>query len=109
MGTQGRINIILDSVSPETAFLIVSSLFFKASWTESFNEGKPQDFITKNGRFVKIPMMTRDSRKQVVAQFTTGLVKGRTDKCIALAIPYEVPDGKGTKGRFEIVIVMPEH
>ena len=85
---------ISDSVSPETAFLIVSPLFFKASWTESFNKGKPQGFITTNHReskpVIKIPMITRDSKKQVVARFTTGLVQGRNDKCIALAIPYEV-------------------
>lgn len=54
-------------------------------------------------------MMNRDSKKQFVAQFTTELVEGRSDKCIALAIPYEAPDGKGAIGRFEIVIVMPEH
>ena len=77
-------------MSPETAFLIVSTLFFKASWTESFNEGRPQEFTKTNGRKVKIPMMTRDSKRQVVADFTTRLVTGRNDKCIALAIPYEV-------------------
>ena len=73
-------------MSPETAFLIVSTLFFKASWTESFNEGRRREFKKINGERVVIPFMTRDSKKQVVAKFTTGL----TIKCIALAIPYEV-------------------
>jgi len=107
--TQGKIDKIVDSVSPETAFLIVNALFFKASWAKSFDEGKPQEFTKINGNKVLIPMMNRDSKKQFVAQFTTELVEGRSDKCIALAIPYEAPGGKGSIGRFEIVIVMPEH
>ena len=85
---------ISDSVSPETAFLIVNALFFKASWAKSFDEGKPQEFTKINGNKVLIPMMNRDSKKQFVAQFTTELVEGRSDKCIALAIPYEVCLGR---------------
>ena len=42
------------------------------------------------GSRVRIPMMTRDSKKQVMTEFTTELVVGRNDRCIALAIPYEV-------------------
>ena len=42
------------------------------------------------GSRVIIPMMTRNSKKQVIAEFTTDLVAGLTDRCIALAIPYEV-------------------
>ena len=41
---------ISDSVSPETAFLIVNALFFKASWAKSFDEGKPQEFTKLNGQ-----------------------------------------------------------
>lgn len=107
--TQGKIDKIVDSVSPETAFLIVNALFFKASWAKSFDEGKPQEFTKLKGDKVLIPMMNRDSKKQFVAAFTTELVEGRSNKCIALAIPYEGPGGKGSIGRFEIVIVMPEH
>jgi len=107
--TQGKIDKIVDSVSPETAFLIVNAVFFNASWAKSFEEGKPQEFTKINGNKVLTPMMNRASKKQFVAQFTTELVEGRSDKCIALAIPYEAPGGKGSIGRFEIVIVMPEH
>ena len=88
--TRIAITYISDGVSPETAFLIVSTLFFKASWTKSFNEGRSLEFEKLNGNKVLIPTMTRDSKKQVVAKFNTDLVQGRTDKCIALAIPYEV-------------------
>ena len=81
---------ISDSVSPGTAFLVVTILLFKASWTESFNEGKPQEFTKLNGKRVEMPMMNRDSRKQIFAEFTTELIPRQGGKCIALAIPYEV-------------------
>ena len=79
-------------MSPDSALLIVNALFFSGSWTESFDEGKPQLFTYYNGNGdpVLVPMMTRYSKKQVVAHFTTDLVNGRDDKCTALAIPYEV-------------------
>ena len=50
----------------------------------------PQLFTYFNGTQALVPMMKRDSKKQVFAQFTTELVQGRSDKCVALAIPYEV-------------------
>jgi len=56
-------------------------------------------------------MITRDSKKQVAAAFNTDLLKGPSSKCITLAIPYEAPGDRfsGDVGRFEMVIVMPEH
>ena len=81
-------------MSPGTAFLVVTILLFKASWTEPFNEGKSQEFTKLNGQRVQMPMMNRDSRKQIIAEFTTELIPqytfSRGGICIALAIPYEV-------------------
>jgi len=53
--------------------------------------------------------MRRESKKQAAGRFETELVKGRTNKCIALAIPYEASEGLGNEGRFEMLIIMPEH
>ena len=77
-------------MAPDAALLIVNALFFSGSWAKSFDEGKPQLFTLFNGTQILVPMMNRDSKKQVAAHFTTELVRGRSDKCIALAIPYEV-------------------
>jgi len=96
-------------VSPDTAFLIVNALYFKASWAKSFEEGKPQEFTKFDGKKIIVPMMTRESKKQAAGRFTTELVKGRSDKCISVAIPYEAAEGLGNEGRFEMLIIMPEH
>ena len=81
---------ISDSVSPDTAMLIVNALHFKASWAKSFEDGKKQEFTKEDGSKVSIPMMERVSIKQAVGQFTTDLVIGRSGSVTAVAIPYEV-------------------
>merc|ERR1711936_59271 len=107
--TKGKITNIIDQVSPDTAFLIVNALYFKASWAKSFEEGKSQEFTKFDGKKIIVPMMTRESKKQAAGRFTTELVKGRSDKCISVAIPYEAAEGLGNEGRFEMLIIMPEH
>ena len=81
---------VADSVSPDTAALIVNALYFKASWAKSFEDGKPQEFTKFDGNKVFVPMMTRDSQKQAVAKFETELVQGRSKEVTAIAIPYKV-------------------
>merc|ERR1712066_926508 len=107
--TKGKITNIIDQVSPDTAFLIVNALYFKASWAKSFEEGKPQEFTKFDGKKIIVPMMTRESKKQAAGRFTTELVKGRSDKCISVAIPYEHHSDPLKLGRFEMLIIMPEH
>merc|ERR1711893_24153 len=106
--TKGKISNIIDSVSPDTAALIVNALYFKASWAKSFEDGKPQEFTKTDGSKTIINMMRRESKKQAAGRFETELVKGRSNKCIALAIPYEGSEGLGNEGRFEMLIIMPE-
>merc|ERR1712038_851780 len=48
--TKGKITNIVDSVSPDTAALIVNALYFKASWAKSFEEGRPAEFTMFNNR-----------------------------------------------------------
>ena len=81
---------ILDSVAPDTAFLIVNALYFKASWAKSFDEGDLQEFTNLDGKREPIRMLKRESKKQAAGRFETELVQGRSNKCITLAIPYEV-------------------
>jgi len=109
--TQGKITNIIDSVSQDTAVLIVNALYFKASWAKSFKKGKKlQEFTKLDGQKVFTNMITRDSKKQAVARFTTNLLSGAGgDECIALAIPYEHPSDPQKLGRFEMLIIMPEH
>jgi len=110
--TNGKIDKIIDSVDDNARMVIVNALFFQGAWALKFDEKKRKQFFTKsNGKKILIPMMTRESKKQTYAEFNTDLLKGVTSKCIALAIPYEVPENSfgGDIGRFEMVIVMPDH
>jgi len=61
--TNGKISNIIDSVSPDTAMLIVNALHFKASWAKSFEDGKPQEFTKTDGSKTIINMMRRESKK----------------------------------------------
>jgi len=107
--TKGKITNIIDSVSPDTAALIVNALYFKASWAKSFEDGKPAEFTKFDGKKVIVPMMTRDSQKQAVGRFNADIVKGRGDSVIAVAIPYKHHSDPLKLGRFEMLIIMPEH
>jgi len=107
--TNGKISNIIDSVSPDTAMLITNALYFKASWAKSFEDDKKQEFTKEDGSKVLIPMMKRVSIKQAVGRFTTNLVIGRSGSVTAVAIPYEAAEGNGILGRFEMLIIMPDH
>ena len=83
------LSFYLESESP---FWIANSLLFNAAWTktfENFNPGYP-NFIKLNGDKVNKSMLKRISKDQVVATFNTTLVAGRSQKCITVAIPYQV-------------------
>jgi len=107
--TKGKITNIIDSVSPDTAALIVNALYFKASWAKSFEEGRPAEFTMFNNRKVIVPMMTRDSQKQAVGRFNSDIIKGnKGDSAIVVAIPYKHHSDPLKLGRFEMLIIMPE-
>merc|ERR1711992_119080 len=109
--TKGKISNIVDSVDPNTAALIVNALYFKAPWAKSFDDGEEQEFTILSTRRQRkiIRMMTRDSQKQAVATFSTSLVQGKSDQVLAVAKPYKHPNDAVEPGRFEMLIIMPEH
>merc|ERR1712018_779443 len=108
--TKGKISNIIDSVSPDTAALIVNALYFKASWAKSFEDGRPAEFTKFDGKKVIVPMMTGDSQKQAVGRFNTDIVKGpKGNSVLAVAIPYKHHSDPLKLGRFEMLIIMPEH
>ena len=80
---------ISDEVSPESTLLIVNALYFKASWHLVFDDGECAQFTNSNGKRTNVKMMTRDSRHQTAAMFSSSLV-GDSIKFLAISIPYEV-------------------
>ena len=82
--------IISDQVSPTSVLLIGNAVYFKDAWQLVFEEGKKCiEFTNTDGRTIKTKMMTRDSKKQIVTQFTSSLV-GDNTKFLAISIPYKV-------------------
>ena len=82
--------IISDQVSPTSVLLIGNALYFKDAWQLAFEEGKKCiEFTNADGKTIQTKMMTRDSKKQIVTQFTSSLV-GDSVKFLAISIPYKV-------------------
>ena len=103
--TQGKIDQIINFVSPDVAFLIVNALYFKAAWTVVFDKDpEPKEFTLKSGRKIQVPMMSRTSFHNYAAKFTTDLLPNMN--FLALAIPYA---DQFSEDRFEMVILMPEN
>ena len=70
--------------------MIGNALYFKDAWQLAFEEGKKCiEFTNADGKTIRTKMMTRDSKKQIVTQFTSSLV-GDTTKFLAISIPYKV-------------------
>ena len=85
---------ISDDVSPESILLIVNALYFKASWHLVFEDGECSQFTNINGKRSNVKMMTRDSRHQTAAMFSSSLL-GDSIKFLAISIPYEVSPVRG--------------
>merc|ERR1712012_596495 len=103
--TQGKIDQIINFVSPDVAFLIVNALYFKAAWTVVFDKDpEPKEFTLNSGRKIQVPMMSRTSFHNYAAKFTTDLLPNMD--FLALAIPYA---DQFSEDRFEMVILMPEN
>ena len=82
--------IISDQVSPTSVLLIGNALYFKDAWQLAFEEGKKCiEFTNADGKTIRTKMMTRDSKKQIVTQFTSSLV-GDNTQFLAISIPYKV-------------------
>lgn len=60
----GMIPSIIDALSPDDLLVLMNAVYFKATWTEKFNEKdtKDEDFTKADGSTVKLPMMHRNAQ-----------------------------------------------
>ena len=60
----GMIPSIIDALSPEDLLVLMNAVYFKATWTEKFNEKdtKDEDFTKADGSTIKLPMMHRNAQ-----------------------------------------------
>lgn len=59
--TQGMIPKILDNLNEETRLVLMNAIFFKATWTEKFDENdtREETFTKADGTEVSLPLMYR--------------------------------------------------
>ena len=60
----GMIPSIIDALSPENLLILMNAVYFKATWTEKFDEKetKDEDFTKADGSTIKLPMMHRNAQ-----------------------------------------------
>ncbi len=59
--TRGKISQIIDEISPDTVLLLISAVYFKGMWTDSFNkpETAERPFTLLDGRKKQHPALSR--------------------------------------------------
>ena len=57
--TNGKIPKVLDQISPDAVMFLMNALYFKGTWTTSFEKNKtsPSIFYTNNGQTISVDMM----------------------------------------------------
>lgn len=78
--TEGRIESIIDRLSPESVCVLLNAIYFKGTWSEAFDPDHTHDapFYPSPDRQVTTPMMTREGRYRLL----------QDEDVQALAIPY---------------------
>jgi serine protease inhibitor len=58
--TEGKIDKMVDEISPELVMFLINAIYFKGEWVTSFNESatKEADFFLSNGSTVEADMMS---------------------------------------------------
>lgn len=90
--TEGMIPSILEQVNPQAVSYLLNAIYFKADWTDKFDEKrtKTEDFFTEHGT-VKLPMMQQDALVSYV----------KNDTYAAVEIPYG-------NGLWTMTVMLPE-
>ena len=89
---QGMIPKIIDQLNPETKLVLMNAIYFKATWTEKFDEQDTKDetFTKADGTTATIPMMYRNALIQY----------GANDLFSSVCLPF----GSGDKYRMYVLL-----
>jgi serine protease inhibitor len=62
--TKGKIQRLLDNLSDDVVMVLVNAVYFKGTWTYTFDKKKTldRDFFLMNGSTKKFPMMSREGK-----------------------------------------------
>lgn len=91
--TRGKIESILDRISPDDVMFLINALYFKGQWRYRFDEGETQPgaFTRLDGSQVDAPMM----RQRTALPYLDG------DDFRMVSLPYG-------NGRFSMVLALPD-
>ena len=90
--TEGMIPKIIDQLSPEAKLVLMNAIYFKATWTEKFDEQdtKEETFTKDDGTAATVPMMYRNALIQY----------GANDLFSSVCLPF----GSGDKYRMYVLL-----
>lgn len=90
--TEGMIPKIIDQLSPEAKLVLMNAIYFKATWTEKFDEQdtKEETFTKADGTAATVPMMYRNALIQY----------GANDVFSSVCLPF----GSGDKYRMYVLL-----
>lgn len=91
--SHGMIPKIIDELSPEAKLVLMNAIYFKASWTEKFDENdtKEETFTKADGTTVKVPMMRRNAE----------IMYNANDVFSSVCLPF------GSGDRFLMYVLLP--
>jgi serine protease inhibitor len=78
--THGKIDKIVDRISPDTLLFLINAIYFKGSWSQTFDaaQTRPATFTMANGKQKQHPLMSQSGRYSYF----------ENDKFQAVALPY---------------------
>lgn len=90
----GMIPSIIDALSPEDLLVLMNAVYFKATWTEKFDEKETQEevFTKADGSTIKLPMMHRNAQIRYCAN----------DVYTGIWLPF------GSGDRWSMKVLLPE-
>ena len=92
--TEGKINQIMNSLSPDLVMLLVNAIYFKGAWTIGFDKSKTQqqDFFLSDGGNVTVDMMSTSGNFSYYSDDTCEVARlpyGRDKVAMYIFLPRE--------------------
>jgi serine protease inhibitor len=92
--TNGKIDKIVQQLSPDQVLLLINAIYFKGNWTEKFDKNKTKEypFFTASGQQKPHPMMSQNGDYKYL----------ETENFQAVSLPY------GKDGRISFYVFLPQ-
>jgi len=91
--TEGRVDQILEELSPNSVCVLLNAIYFKGQWASEFDKADtaPAPFHTAGGTAVQVPMMNQQATYRLLEQ----------EHFQAISLPYKTPS-------LAMVVILPK-